>query len=356
MSIPSQSQAAERTAPEATWARFLSRLLVAGALGLLAVGVLNLVVNPDGIYPVHLMPQLTWGTRPLKAAMLKTIMPPPQALILGSSRVMELPPAEVERATGLRTFNAGVDSAKAEDFYVMLRYAVETAHLHPRLLILGCDVEAFHNQEPPHYYLQQPSFLATFMKQGVPRDWRWQQFTRLLSHQQAELSLVSLYKMAHGDSRPLSHTEPDGHIYFDEWERQRAAGEFNLEREIRTTLERFRPRYDNFTGLSQERLDYFNATLEYAHDHRMEVVVFMPPVHPEIEHGLRAHGYEARKQEVTAALEHLCAAWGVPFRDMSSSQSFGGDDSHFYDGVHYDGKLASLLVSRLLPVSAHAVQ
>lgn len=324
-------------------------------MALAAVVTLNLVVNPDGIYPLHVMPQLTWGTRPLKAEMLKTISPSPEALILGSSRVMALPPSEVERATGLPAFNLGVDVAKAEDFYVMLRYAVEVAHLRPRLLLLGCDVEAFHNQEPPHYYLQQPSLLATFLNQGVPADWRWRQFTRLLSHQQAELSVMSLYKIARGE-RPLSHTEPDGRIFFDDWERQKERGEFNQHREIQLTLGRYTPRYDQYTGLSQERLDYFNATLKYAHDHQIATVVFMTPIHHELEQALRSHGYEARRQEAVVAVQRLCSGWDVPFHDFSSAQSFGADDSDFYDGVHYDPKFANLLISHLLPVRAHALQ
>ena len=216
MIAPSQLEQAQEMAPESGWRRFFLRLLWTAVLGLFSIAVLNLVVNPDGIFPLHIMPQLSWGGRPLKAEMLKKVASPPQALILGSSRVMALPPAEVERATGLRTFNAGVEVAKAEDFYVMLRYAIEATHLRPKLLLLGCDVEAFHNQEPPHYYLQQPSLLATFLNQGVPPDWRWQQFTRLLSHQQAEFSLLSLYRMVRGDAHPLYHTEPDGHLRSEE--------------------------------------------------------------------------------------------------------------------------------------------
>jgi hypothetical protein len=356
LSIPSQLQEAPHNAPEIAWRRFVTCLFWAGVLGLTLIAALNLLVNPDGIYPLHLVPQLLWGTRPIKAAMLATATPAPQALILGSSRVMTLAPVEVERATGLRTFNEAVDSAKAEDFYVMLRYAVEVAHLKPRLLIVGCDVEAFHNQEPPHYYLQQPTLLATFLNHGVPRDWRWQQFTHLLSHQQTELSVISLYKIARGGSKATMRIGPDGKTYFDEWERERTRGDLNLNSNIEETVERFAPRYDNYTGLSEERLQYFKDTLKYAHDQQAEVVVFLTPIHPALERGLRPHGYDARKREVASALLRICANRGVRFYDFSSTRSFGGDDSHFYDGVHFDEKLASLLVAHLLPANGHAVQ
>jgi hypothetical protein len=347
---------AERAGSESAWRSFLSRFLGTVILGLFGIGALNYCVNPEGLYDTRLVPQILWGARPQKAAMLKSVQPPPEALIMGSSRVMNILPAEVRSATGLPTFNAGVDSAKAEDFYILLRYAMEEAHLRPKLLILGCDVEAFHNHEPVHYYLQQPSLLASFLWRDESQHWRWHTFTKLLSHQQTELSVESLYKSLLGTARPFSHAEPDGHVVDDEWERERAAGQQDLQREIRSTIERFGPRYDTYTALSQERMAYLDATLRYAHDHGVQVIMFLTPTHPAVVEGLRQHGYEERKQQVTAALQRIASAWNVPLYDFGSPESFGGDPSHFYDGVHYDESFASGLIAKMLPVRAHAIQ
>lgn len=351
-----QVRQAERAGSESAWRSFLSRFLLTVVLALICIGSLNYFVNPEGLYGTHLVPQILWGARPQKAVMLKSVQPPPEALIMGSSRVMTILPAEVQAATGLRTFNAGVDSAKAEDFYILLRYAVEQAHLRPKLLILGCDVEVFHNHEPVHYYLQQPSLLASFLWHSESQHWRWQTFTKLLSHQETQLAVESLYKSVRRKTTPFSHAEADGHVVDDEWERERAAGRQDLQREIRFTIDRFRPRYDDYTGLSEERLAYFDATLHYAHDHGIQTIVFLTPTRPAVEEGLRQHGYEERKQEVTAALQRISSAWSARFHDFSSAESFGGDPSHFYDGVHYDDTFAPGLIAKMFPVRAHAIQ
>jgi hypothetical protein len=351
-----QVRQAERAGSESAWRSFLSRFLLTVVLGLFGVGTLNYFVNPEGLYGTHFVPQILWGSRPQKAAMLKSVQPPPEALIMGSSRVMNILPAEVQAATGLRTFNAGVDLAKAEDFYILLRYAVEEAHLRPKLLILGCDVEVFHNHERVHYYLQQPSLLASFLWHSESQHWRWHSFTKLLSHEETQLSMESLYKSVRGKTTPFSHVEADGHVEDDEWERERAAGQQDLQREIRSTIDRFSPRYYDYSGLSEERLAYFDATLRYAHDHGIQTVVFLTPTHPAVEEGLRPHGYAERKQEVTAALQRISSAWSVPFYDFSSPEAFGGDPKDFYDGVHYDETFAPRMIAKMLPVRAHAVQ
>jgi hypothetical protein len=356
LSDSSQLRDAERNGPDSVWRSFVFHFLLAVTVTLCGIGTLNYLVNPEGLYDTHLVPQILWGSRPQKAALLKAAQPPPQALIMGSSRVMNLAPAEVQRLTGLRTLNAGVDAAKAEDFYILLRYAVEVAHVTPKLLVLGYDIEAFHNHQPPHYYLQQPSLLASFLWQGDTRYWRWHSFTSLLTHAQTSLSAVALYKSVRHETEPFGWVDADGKTYYAQWERERAAGRLDLQREIRATVDRIGPRFDDYTGLSSERLEYFDSTLQYAQDHGMEIVVFLTPTHPAVEEGLSAHGYLARKAEVAAAIQHICAGRNVPFYDFSSPASFEGTLDHFYDGVHYDETLAPLIFPRMLPVRSHAVQ
>jgi hypothetical protein len=355
LTVSLQVPDAERAGSEVAWRHFIVRFLLAATVGFIFIAILNYLVNPEGLYATHCFPQLLWGSRPQKAALLESARPAPQALILGSSRIMNLA-AELQRLTGLASFNAGVDGAKPEDFYILLRYAVEKAHLKPQLLVIGCDVEVFHNYEAMHPYLERPSELASFLRRKESRYWRWSVFTRLLSFEETELSLISLYKVLRGEKRTFSHVDEDGRTHYDEWEQMRASPQFDLWREIAATVDHYGLRYDEYTGMSPERLEYFDATLQYARQRGMDVVVFLTPVHPSVEAGLSSHGYEARKREVTAALERICAKWDVPFYDFSSPASFGGDTSRFYDGVHYDDSLGPLIFRRMLPVRAHAVQ
>lgn len=356
MSNYSQLHAAERAGPESAWRSFLSRFLLTYALGLVLIGTLNYVVNPEGLYSTDLVPQVMWNTRPLKTTLLKNMQPPPEALILGSSRVMNLSPDELERVSRLRTFNAGVDLARTEDFYAMLRYAVEDANVRPKLLVLGCDVDMFHNQAPSNAYLRRPSLLSSFLQHNEATYWRWHNFTELFSYDQTKVSLITLAKLTRRNRFKFWDISGNGYARFIDWERRRSAGKMDVHQEISSHISRYGGRFDSFTQVSQERLAYFVATLQYAREHGIEVVVFLTPIHPELERALQAHGYDQRKREVTAAVSEVCARWNVPFHDFSSPASFGGDPSHFYDGRHYDETLAPLLFSRMLPLRAHAIQ
>jgi hypothetical protein len=168
--------------------------------------------------------------------------------------------------------------------------------------------------------------------------------------------LISLYKLTRGEKRTFSHVDSDGRTHYDEWEQKRASGQLSHNQEIADTIDHYGSRYDQYTGLSEERIKYLDATLQYAHQNGIDVIVFLTPVHPAVEAGLRSRGYETRKSEVTAVLQNVCAKYRVPFYDFSSPASFAGDPDHFYDGVHYDDTISPLILPRMLPVKAHAVQ
>ena len=75
-------------------------------------------------------------------------------LVLGSSRAMKLRPADLDRDTGLRFFNFAVDSACAEDYLAIYRWAVAQG-ARPKLLVLGLDIEALHDNDPLDGRLEQ---------------------------------------------------------------------------------------------------------------------------------------------------------------------------------------------------------
>ena len=326
--------------------RFVLVFLVVTFAVLATIGALNYVVNPEGTYSTRMFPPILWGARPEKANLLPLAQPPPQALILGSSRVMNLPPSAVQRVTGLVTFNAGVNSAKPEDYFVMLRYAVEKARLAPRLVIIGVDVEGFHDHEPWHLYLAEPTLLGSLMPRSE-RFWRWRSFTRLFTHFETGLSLTSLWKIASGHTTRTQRLDPDGLTHFDDLEKTRNSGTSTQAQTIQATVQRFIPRYDEYTGVSAERIGYLNDTLAYAHDHHIQVITFLTPTHPEVAAGLAQHGYFARQREVVATMRAASQKWGVPFYDLSDPDSFGGKLTDFYDGVHYDEFFAQALAEGL---------
>jgi len=334
------------------WRKFVARFVLALAALIAGIGLLNFVVNPEGIYATSLLPPLTWNTRPAKAELLARMDPRPEALLLGSSRVMTISPAEIQRRTGLPTFNAGVNAAYAEDFYVLLRYAVERAGARPKLVLVGLDAEAFHDHEPENEYLSQPNELASFLLKGEARGAGWRRFTTLWTVYQTKLSFVSLYDRLGGKKINAVDFAADGAMREDPWLRQQAKGNYDLAAHIRGTATEYTPRYKSYTGVSPDRLEYFAATLRYARAHGARVIVFATPIHPELERALSAYGYEQRKAEAYSAARAIAQREGAEFVDLSAPAGFGGAPDHFYDGVHVDAYNAERLIGTVLRTNA----
>jgi len=160
---PTERGQVQPPAPE-VWNRFVRWFLLLLALQLGVVATMNYLVNPRGMHSTTLLRPVVANVRAEKAYLLKHMQPKPQALILGSSRVMKIAPATVERLTRLRTFSAGNLTAYTEDHYVTLRYAVEQAGAQPRLVLLGLELEALHDHEPMNEFLPNSYiFLLVFL-------------------------------------------------------------------------------------------------------------------------------------------------------------------------------------------------
>src|SRR5947209_13418256 len=126
-----------------SWVGFFLRFGVTLGALLLAVAIFNYCMNPMALYETTLFPSLAWNARGIKPELLRRMQPKPEALILGSSRSWKISPAEVQRLTGLRTFNLAVDGGMAEDDYLLLQHAITRSQIKPKLILVGVDVETF---------------------------------------------------------------------------------------------------------------------------------------------------------------------------------------------------------------------
>ncbi len=340
-----QYAAAEAESP---WRGFVRRFLALLVGAVACIAALNFLVNPESIYPTNLLPAVTWNTRPAKAEMMDRAQPRPQALILGSSRIMKLDPALVERLTGLPAFNAGVNVAMTEDYYVLLRYAVEHAHLPLKLVVIGVDVDAFHDREPINDYLLQPNPLGSYLLKGEARYAAWKRFTTLFNGYQTKLSFISLWDSLVRKRKPNYSFEADGYLHFNALEAERATGHYDLDSKLSVTVQQYLRRYEGFTKVSPQRLEYFTKTLQYSREHGIRVVVFLTPAHPRVIQALQARAYEQRREEVLAAVNRVCGQYGVALYDLSTLDKFGGRPSDFFDGVHPDENNSAKIVKAVL--------
>ncbi len=334
--------------PPEAWLRFVRWFLVLLGLQLGALAAMNYLVNPRGMHATSLLPPVAANLRAEKAYLLKHMQPQPQALILGSSRVMKIAPATVERLTGLRTFNAGNLTAYAEDHYVMLRYAVDQAGAQPRLVLLGLELEALHDQEPMNEFLLERNPFSAFLQKGENRHGRWNRLVKLLSWNETRLSLRSLQHWAavSKPAEPQLRIDPDGRLVYVHLEKALAAGTLNLESLVQQSARMAIRRYQNYKSPSADRLDYLDATLRYAKERNIRVIVFLTPVHRAVRAELKP--YAAKDAEFAAAIQQAAARWSAEFHDLRDVESFRGRPDGFYDGTHVDADNADRIAIRLL--------
>jgi hypothetical protein len=332
-------------------ARFLAVFATAAACLLALFAAANYLVNPLDLYPPQVFEPAVRSSRVTKVRLIRdTGAAKPEAIVLGSSRSMQVAPETITRLTGLRAFNFANDSALAEDYYTALRFLVEDAHLTPRLLIIGVDVEAFHNGVSPDERLLALPALSKYLQHGEATRARGDRAVRLLSLQQTQATARSLMRAALGRRQAAVpfHFEPDGYLRYDEMERARAEGRFTLASYIPPSVTEYTARFAGFSALSDRRKAYFTETLEYARAHHITTIIFMTPLHPAVIRALASGSYAGRVREATAFLAEAARAYGATYVDLSTIDRFGGDPDAFWDGGHMDPVNMDRLTQRLL--------
>src|SRR4051812_17663327 len=286
--------------------RFVLHFGCAALLLLALVATMNFLLNPEDIYPPQLRPAIKMNSRRVKTRLSAAHMGKAQALILGSSRSMKLDPSEVQRLTGLETFNAAVDLATPEDEYALLRLVVEEHKSALKLLIVGVEVETFDDRPPIDENLLHSTQLRSYLAPADTGHYAWKGFTELLSSRQTLLSLRSLSLFVLRYPPPLVHFDQNGYLHYDQFEKQKSQGKFDLPSQVNQWIERS----GSLSGyrLSERRLAYFERVLKYAHDRGIRTVVFFTPMHPALLHAARSHGYDPLHEELGQRLARLCAA------------------------------------------------
>ena len=329
------------------WRGFVRHFLALLIGVLVLIGLLNYFVNPTGLHAPKLLPTVNWNVRATKTELLQHAQPKPEALILGSSRAMKIQPALVQQLTGLATFNATVEGAMTEDDYVMLRYACERAGAQPKLLIIGVDVEAFHNARPSNVALLISDELSELAPGGT-RLSEWKKFTRLYSWEETKLTWRSLRHVVIGYPTTWNRFDADGYLHYLLYEKERAAGNYPLQRRIDAFADDYSTRFTGYTQLSPERVEYLHDIMDYARQRHMRVILFLTTLHPRVIQVVESKGYEQRYAEVKQLLEQMKQQYGSEVFDFSTVDKFGGQNDWFYDGAHIDERNADLITHKML--------
>ncbi len=311
-------------------------LVVVGIL--LVVLLLNWIVDPYAYYGADVLPPLVDEPRRDKITLLDQFDPPPDALILGSSRVRLMDVGLIEQLSGYRTFNATLNQSIPADYLALTRYLIEKRQHVPRLLIVGLDIQAF----APDPWVSRDVFdrtpLALYVESHQPsRLNQWaERVQSALSLQQARdsLRLLRLYYNGNFEGlQPLYAENGAVLARLDESDTDVGSGPspVTLAQSVAWHTDYFRT-YDH---LDQDALADFEAFLRLCDANDIQVILFFPPFHPTLlAHLQKNTSYPQRVVDLSDQLAQWSAKYSFTFYDFSDIASFGGSDLNFEDGYH----------------------
>jgi hypothetical protein len=334
---------------------FLAVLLFAIVINILGNGT-NLLPSPG--FPSD--SDRAWKARRLEA--LVRSGSPPQAIILGSSRVTGFEPQYIERITGRPCFNCGVSVGCPVDYLAQFRFLLSLG-TKPQLLIIGVDELAFgDHRENDAYDMQLVTHPGLFRQVPLPEKLSIVgRALKTITVQSTRKSLANL-KSKVLDSGP--EDEDTSANYFADGLSRHFLGNDGPARRERLAagidekvkfwsasldqswkIERMRPQ--------APKVRYFKELLALAHEHGVQVFVALLPVQPEYERRVFTPRLYEIRQELNTLLRDTCRAFGDEYQDLSSLESFGGDAEDFIDGTHPTTKNTRRMIDVLLRRRSH---
>lgn len=308
------------------------------------------IVDPRGDFNTGVFPVIVRDARQIKMRLFrsKNVYKSAGGIVLGSSRAMKLSPMDLEKAFGYKFFNFSVDSARAEDFLAIYRWA-RSLGAKPRLIVIGLDLDALHDTVGPDSRLAQNKELNEALT-GKPASQKLIKFHTYKS----SLTIAFMKDLAFSlkqfvlPAKVFSHYEDDGYLRYDEWERLRTAGKFNPHDRDDVCLNEYIYRFQDMKGLSPARKLQLEEVITEAHADGAEVIVWLTPLPPDTSAVLEAKtGYKVLLRDARVYLAELSGRLKVRVYDYSTIDAYHGTSAGWYDCGHTDEKDSSLIVSAL---------
>ena len=302
------------------------------------IAVLNFLTNPYAQYPTAIVTPLVQTSRATKVRLIRAQPEAPNALVMGSSRVLKFEPERIQHHTGLSAFNAGVNYGKPEDFLALWRFFRTHHHSTPKLLLVGVDTSALSSDARFDDRLLACPDLIDQIADAVPWSDRFHRYRQLLNWDQTKASAKSLVAWARSQTppEPKESFRTDGVIVYHQREQQIEDGTFDCHATLEFNKGEYVQLYADYEQLSHQRRQLFTTLLRECHRADTTVIVFATTMHP----ALRAHmemkrtTFRHRNQEVVAYLSSTCSEFDYAFYDFTSTESYGGDPACFVDGIH----------------------
>lgn len=305
--------------------RFTTIVLVGAALLVGVTMLLNWLVDPYARYGTSLVNPLVELPRRDKYVLLRDSTPPPDIVILGSSRAMYLRPDLIERLTGMTAFNAGVSRAMPLDYYVFAHYALDGLSRPPQQIVVCIDLQALH----PTVVWNDPSWLSDsplrdYGESAAPPFSLEDLLIGLISGRQVDDSLQSIQRNLGSDDlgRPLYDSQ-GGIIPYDD------VGD-----PARMPFEDY-TYWQSFDHIPPERLDELSNLFTLVDDHHVKLTVVLLPFASDALAAMRQiDNFNRQYAALLDFLDAQQAIHGFALDDWTDPATFGGDPAGFGDYYH----------------------
>jgi hypothetical protein len=325
------------------------RWLTAGVITLSVVAGIILAVNPRGMYFSNRYRPHELLLRDSKTAGHQQLSPPPDLVIMGSSRAFTLSPDDIHERTGLTAFNMSIEGGRIEDFLIQVRQMP----ILPKVLLI--EVREGLPRQPDDIAARAPLTWIPLMSLD----------TALLTIQKRLTGLFDLHQFA--ESIYTAH-------YFDVYRRQPAewplfepngfasrplltASQF--EQALLLDIGRLPPvRCDSVAPASQEDM---NTLIQFAQSHETSLVFYLSPWHPRYYDALLRDdpGYQTCHAATVAYLTDLAQIHpNLFFLDFSNPDSMDVLDSEagYYDAQHITAENGRRLIDHAADTLIQAYQ
>ncbi len=315
---------------------------------LLAIGLLNFVVDPLSYFGTKLFAPSIQLTRNVKADGIAKA-PPGTSLILGSSRVLKIEPNYLSEVTGDHFYNAGVNYGKPEDFYALLNHYQSIHQSLPRKVIIGLDVVAFNASLQVENELLSSRTLARYLPTHIATSSN-SPFNHLFGLQKTRLSLACIKRAITGRAPiDIQNFRDDGVIVYQSRESQRKTSTYDFSSALQSSIDEYEHHFRDYERICPNRWNLFVESIEMLRSNGCDVVVFLTPDHPDLRSRLSCcPNYNSRSSDLHDMVTKLSSDTGVKYFNLQSIDHFGGDVTEFIDGIHPLEQNTRRLVRKML--------
>jgi hypothetical protein len=300
-----------------------------------------------------------WIDRTYKLELLRTRKDPPDALILGSSTILDVDPAYIRELTGGEVFNAGVSDNSPLDAQLLSGYALDRWKGDPPELLYGLDVGSFVGTSPSAAIIQNPEL------RGQLPAWDQLQLVSEAYRPLLDLRRVTLSwrTFRAGRSRPLPPLEqlyqPDGRARGTSIGQALAVDDRTAQRKLGIRVQT-NATLGQFPALDAREVEAFEHFLQVANDHGIKPTVFLPPIEPsrlDRKHLSGAdHRYWSdwndRHDDVIRLLRRESKVHQLRWYDLTDVREIGGSRQSFHDYLHMDVAAVRQMLDHLQQIGA----